>query len=128
MNTFTPSDEQVIARVRKAQRYRRPLGALCALIGLTGIELVAYWVHDLQAQSTAPFNELARAPQPTTQQVAQSVDQSRFSTGFSLGFMAAAGFAGAVECAAFGLVWILVRNRKDRLLLQCWGEVKTGRL
>lgn len=120
MNTFTSSDEQVIARVRWAQRYRRPLGVLCVVVGLTGIALVAYWVHDLQAQSTALFNELARAPQPTTQQVAQSIDQARFSSGFSLGFIAAAGFAGAVECAVFGLVWILVRNRKDRLLLQCW--------
>lgn len=120
MNTFTPTDERVIESARKAQRYRRAWGALCVVIGLIGIALVAYWVHDLQAQSLAVFNELAKATQPTTQQAAQAIDQARFSSGFSLGFIAAAGFTGAVECLALGLVWILVRNRKDRLLLQCW--------
>lgn len=120
MNTFTPSDEQIIERVRKAERYRRPLGALCLVFGLIGIALVVYWVHDLHVQSAAIFDELAKSPQPSTQRVAQSFDAARFNTGFSLGFMAAAGLAGAAECAVFGLIWVFIRNRKDRLLLKVW--------
>jgi len=120
MSTFTPSDELVIDRVRKEQRYRRPLGTVCVVIGLMGIGLVVYWVHDLDTQSVALFDELAKSPQPSTQHVAQSFDAVRFNTGFSLGFMAAAGLAGATECAVFGLVWITVPSSKDRLLLRVW--------
>jgi hypothetical protein len=120
MTTWLPTDEQVIHRVLQAQRYRRPLGALCVVLGLAGIALVAYWVHDLRAQSLAVLNQLSQVSQPTTQQVAQTMDEVRFNSGFTLGFLLAGGLAGACSLAASGFVWLVVRNRKDELLLKCW--------
>ena len=32
-----PTDEQVIDRIRRWQRYRRPVGAICFVLGLAGL-------------------------------------------------------------------------------------------
>jgi hypothetical protein len=66
-----PSDEQVIERVCRAQRYRRPLGAACVILGLAGIALVFYFIHGLRAQSLEVLDQLGRLREPTTRQVAQ---------------------------------------------------------
>ncbi len=117
-----PTDEQIVERIRSGQRYRRPLGAVCAVLGVGGILLVLLAVRQLQTQSNAVFEELSRSPHPTTQQLAQSVDQARFGSGFEIGFMCAAGLAGASSLVASGCVWLLFTNRRDALLLKCWSR------
>ena len=122
MNTFTLSDAQVIERVRRVRRYRRPLGLLFVAVGLAGIVSYAYLFYYFQAQSSAYFDEFARVTQPAPRQVAQSIDEARLDTRFGLGLLLGSGISGAVEFGVLGLVWILCRSRKDRLLLQCWDD------
>lgn len=127
MSMMLPSDEQIIERVRRAQRYRRPLGAACTVLGLAGVALVLFLVHGLRAQSLALLEQLGRVPEPTAQRVAQVLDHARFNSGFGIGLILAGGLSGASGLAASGLVWLLVSSRKDRLLLKCWDERSTAR-
>jgi len=120
MISWLPTDEQVIERVRRAQRYRRLIGIICIILGLVGIAIVAYWVHALETKSLAVFHELAEKSNPTTHDVERSIDETRFSMGFTLGFISASGFTGACGLCAAGFVYVLTSNRKDRLLLKCW--------
>lgn len=117
-----PSDEQIIQNLRRDQRLRRPLGIIFTILGLIGAALVCYWTQDLRAQSLATFDEMSRAPHPTTQQVERAFDESRFTSGFALGSLCAAGLAGALPLAMHGLIWVFVRNRKDQLLLKLWDD------
>ena len=120
MITLLLTDEQLIDRVRRAQRYRRLIGTVCMVVGFLAIGVVVYWVNDMHARSLAILNSLARAANPTTQQVAQSLDESGFIIGFTVGVIAAGGFAGACVLSVTGLIHLLARNRKDLLLLKCW--------
>jgi hypothetical protein len=121
------SDDALIERVRRARRYRRPLGAICLLVGLLGMALLAYWTHNMMARWQELFDELARSPSPTTQQFERGMNESRFLTGFGLGCTAAAFWAAANVCAVAGVVCLVARNRKDDLLLKCWDDRAANR-
>jgi hypothetical protein len=116
------SDEQIIQSIRRDQRLRRPMGFACVVFGLIGVALVLYWTRDLRAQALSTFEQLSRAPRPTTQQVERAFDETRFTSGFALGCLCAAGLAGALPLAMHGLIWVFVRNRKDQLLLKLWDD------
>lgn len=117
---FLLTDAQIIERIRKARRYRRPLGAVCAALGVAGV-LVGLWLlHKMEAQSTALFQEFARYPNPSTQQSIKFLDEVSFSSGLAIGFSFAVGLSGACSLAVSGFVWLLVKNRCDTLLLNCW--------
>jgi hypothetical protein len=115
-----PTDEQVVERIRRWQRYRRPVGAICFLLGVAAVALILYWVHDLRAQSLALLSQLDPSRTPTTQQMQRSFDHAQYNMGFGLGFGLAAGLSAGVWLATSGLLWLLTQNRKDRLLLRCW--------
>jgi hypothetical protein len=116
-----PSDEDIIEGVRSSQRHRRAIGAICAVLGVSGVLLILYFVNGLYDQSKALHAEIARASQPTTQQVATSLDETCYVMGFTLGFLCAGGLAGMSSLAAHGCVWLLTGgSRKDKLLLKCW--------
>jgi hypothetical protein len=116
------SDEQIIQNIRRDQRLRRPLGFLFAILGLTGVALVGYWTHDRRAQALSTFEDLSRTPHPTTQQADRALDESRFTSGFALGSLCAAGLAGTLPLAVHGLIWVFVRSRRDLLLLKLWEQ------
>jgi len=120
MSRWVLSDDQFIERVRRWQRYRRPVGALCALLGVAGVALILYWVNDLRTRSLALLDEMRDVQNPTTQQVAQSLDHARFNIGLGLGFSLATGLAAAASLATSGVVCLLAQSRKDKLLLRCW--------
>ncbi len=120
MSRWVLSDDQFIERVRRWQRYRRPVGALYALLGVAGVVLILYWVNDLRTKSLSVLNEMRDMQNPTTQQVAQSLDHVRFNIGFSLGFSLATGLTAAAGLATSGVVCLLAQSRKDKLLLRCW--------
>lgn len=120
MTPMLPTDEQVIERIRRWQRYRRPVGALCFVLGVAAVALVLYWVHDLRSQALAFFSQLDPTKTPTTQEMQLSFEHAQYNMGFGLGFILATGLSVGTSLAASGLVWLLVQSRKDRLLLQCW--------
>jgi len=119
---YMPSDEQFVRNVRQAQRCRRPLGVVLAVLGLAGVTFILCEVHSLRVRSIETLDQLSRVPHPTTQHIERTIDETRFSNGFSLGFVCAAGLAGASPLLIHGLVWAFVRSRKDQLLLKCWDE------
>jgi hypothetical protein len=114
------TDEQLVERIRRAQRYRRLFGVICIILGLVGIAFCAYWINALETKSLAVFHEIADPSNPTTHEVERSLDQTRFNMGFALGFISASGFAGACGLCAAGFVYALTRNRKSKLLLDRW--------
>ncbi|GEM_PF-2927059 len=120
MTLFKLTDGQVIERVRKAQRIRRPLGAFFLCAGLIGAALLGYWMHYLYAQLHTMLNELVATPHPTTQQMDKAMHETQFAVGFNFGFLAAIVWISIVQFLGLGVGWLLFRNRKDRLLLQCW--------
>ena len=116
-----PSDADIIERVRTSHRRRRAIGAVCAVLGTCGLLLILYFVDSVYNQSQALLSEVARAPQPTTQQAAVSLNETRYIMGFTLGFLCAGGLAGTSTLAALGCLWLLTGgSRKDKLLLKCW--------
>ena len=127
MTRMLPTDEQVIERIRRWQRYRRPVGALCFLLGVAAVAIVLFWVHDLRAQSLALLSQLDPSKTPSTQEMQDSFEHAQYNWGFGLGFMLASGLAAGASLATSGLVWLLAQSRKDRLLLRCWdGQAATS--
>ena len=120
MTFLLPTDEQVIEHIRRWQRYLRPAGAICFLLGLAAVALILYWIHDLRAQSLAFFSQLNDIRRPTTKDVQRSFDYAQYNIGFALGFGLATGLFAGTSLATSGLVWLLTQSRKDRLLLRCW--------
>jgi CheY-like chemotaxis protein len=121
MNPFKRlTDEQLIQRIRKMQRYRRPLGLLLLFLGLVCAAIAIYYAYTLSAQSLAITQELSQSPHPTTRQVTNAFNNFDFLMSFSLGFGIASLWFYAVVCIAVGFIWLTINNRKDRLLLQHW--------
>ena len=114
------TDQQIIERVRWNQRHRRTLGAVCALVGVAGVLLILYFVSNLYQKSQATLNLIAQSPSPSSQQVATSLDETRYVTGFTLGFTFAGGLTSMSVLATTGCVLLLTISRKDTLLLKCW--------
>jgi len=114
-----PTDEQVIERIRSWQRYRRPVGAICFLVGLAIVAFILYWVHDLRAQTLALLSQLDPSLTPA-QEMQRSFDHAQYNMGFGLGFILAAGLSAGTSLVTSGLICLLAQSRKDRLLLRCW--------
>ncbi|MEZ0265872.1 MAG: hypothetical protein ACAI43_14170, partial [Phycisphaerae bacterium] len=89
-------------------------------LGVAAVALVLYLVHDLRAQSLALLSQLDPSKTPTTQEVQRSFEHAQYNMGFGLGFSLATGLSAGAWLATSGLVWLLARSRKDRLLLRCW--------
>jgi len=117
MHVWKLTDEEIIERIRREQRYRWPIGITCAIVGIAGlvvtfsyIQLIVSLSHDM----TSPME-----PPPTTQQIARQLDQSRFYVGIALGFILAEGLTSFIGLAGVGL-WMFRNNRKDKMLLKYW--------
>ena len=123
MRTLT--DEQIIDRLRRAQRYRRPLGIAFLCVGVVCAVLLFYFVNNMRTRSLAIFAELQPGSTPTTQQIKQTFDAAQFNIGFGLGSAFITGLTSCCSLAASGFVF-LFPNRKDRLLLECWGDRRTA--
>ena len=114
------SDEQLVERIRKSQRYRRPMGSIFACLGIAWMLFAAFAVHKFHVESDAILQCLAHAPDPTQQQSLRFAGYMGVWLGFGLGFAFAFGLSIGLFLTVIGCECLLGTDRRNALLLKCW--------
>jgi hypothetical protein len=116
MELGLPSDEVVIARLRRSMRYRRWIGAGVVLLGIGSVVLVEHFLGNTRAMLV---RGLSYDPNPTKQQLQEKALGTSYLLGFAFGFQTAGMYFAAAGLLAAG-IRLIMPNRKDKLLLKCW--------
>ena len=119
MRAWRLTDEEFIARVRTWQTARRYVGAALCVLGIVLAGFSACWGKQLydEALESDPVRIIE---QRNEQDVQVLVDEMRFSSGLTLGFVVGQGLWSGTLLAIIGFGLVAFRDRKSQLLLNCW--------
>jgi len=117
MQWFRLTDDQLINRIRTAQRHRRTAGVLWAVLGVGLLMLCLFLALRVDRQFNWIDHELHHGEQLTSQQLNERAVDFYWGAGLGLGF--AVVLYSSAGLILLGLTWMLP-NRRDRLLLKCW--------
>jgi hypothetical protein len=131
MFQWLPTDQQRIERIRRWQKYRRPMGIAAALVSFAGCILIFYYLVQFRSEITMGFSpEEIQAIESRDSKAAQAANNMdgklNFDMGFALGLSFAIGIWSTAGLGIMGIMMILLKNRKDQLLLKCWDRHATS--
>lgn len=116
------TDEEFIARVRFWQSARRYVGAVLFVLGITCAGVSAYWGQQSFDQALE-IDPVRIIEQPDGEDVQALVDETRFYSGLTLGFIIGQGLWSGTVLAIIGFGLLAFTDRKSRLLLVCWDRI-----
>lgn len=117
------SDEECVARIRRAHDRRRVSGAVALLVGIGMIAFGWISVREMSRRSLEMIDAAVEMQHAGQEQlavaIAQATDESRYTTGMLMGFVLGKAAAVGMILVAIGLHALVGRDRKTELLLSC---------
>ena len=119
------TDDEYLAKIRRSHKRCRIWGAVLLITGVLWAGGMWWCGHSLSQRS---LNMFSNFEEPTADQLAEDVDNTRFFVGLVLGFILGLGFSGSVILASWGFCLLVAgpQDRKTQLLLKYADAHKKG--